>query len=75
MNKNTYFYRNHILQADSNEILNAWILALHKQIDAAIQDSKDSDHELNTVNNLPGVKRIQKMYVIKIRFVNIFLRK
>lgn len=57
-------FRSHILQADSAEILNAWISALHGRIGAAIQNYKDRDNTLSAVNdNLPGAKRIQKMYV------------
>lgn len=60
---NTIF-RSHTLQADSAEILNAWISALHGRIGAAIQDYRERDNTINTLNELPGVKRIQKMYVL-----------
>lgn len=51
--------KSHTLQADSNEILNAWVSALHKRIDAAIHDYKDRTNALS--ETLPGAKRIQKM--------------
>lgn len=61
-------FRSHILQADSAEILNAWISALHGRIGAAIQDYKERDNSMNAVNDtLPGAKRIQKMYVLQSR--------
>lgn len=57
--------RNHILQADSAEIMNAWILALHKRIDAAIHEYRDSDGTMNAFNDsIPGARRIQRMYVL-----------
>lgn len=60
-----FLNRSHTLQADSNEVLNAWISALHKRIDAALAKHEDSDSSLNPINDsLPGAKRIQKMYAI-----------
>lgn len=52
--------KSHILQADSAEIMNAWITALHKRIDASIQECKEKTQ--NTYNDaIPGAKRIQKI--------------
>lgn len=59
-----HFYRSHTLQADSNEILNAWISALHKRIDAAIHNYREIDMGNTLRESLPGAKRIQKMYVL-----------
>lgn len=56
--------KSHTLQADSNEILNAWISALHKRIDAAIHDYRENDRRNSLSDTLPGVKRIQKMLVM-----------
>lgn len=54
--------RSHILQADTEDVLNAWVSALHKRIDAAIHNYKDYDVTIqNFSENLPGAKRIQKM--------------
>ncbi|XP_031625900.1 arf-GAP with coiled-coil, ANK repeat and PH domain-containing protein 2 [Contarinia nasturtii] len=56
--------KSHTLQADSNEVLNAWISALHKRIDAAIAKNEDGDPSLNPINASlppPGAKRIQKI--------------
>lgn len=52
--------KSHILQADSAEIMNAWIAALHKRIDASIHDYKG---KTQTDCNDPalGAKRIKKI--------------
>lgn len=64
LNECIFYYRSHILQADSAEIMNAWIIALHNRIDAAIQESKEGDGTINTFNvSIPVARRIQKMYV------------
>lgn len=52
--------KSHILQADSAEIMNAWIAALHKRIDASIQDYKGRT-QTDCNNPIPGAKRIQKI--------------
>lgn len=48
--------KSHILQADSAEIMNAWIAALHKRIDASIQDCKGK-----SIRDCNDSKRIQKI--------------
>lgn len=52
--------KSHILQADSAEIMNAWMAALYKRIGASIQDYKGTTQ--NDCNDaIPGAKRIQKI--------------
>lgn len=57
--------RSHILQADSAELMNIWITALHKCIDAAIQynrcDNLKFDSENMLSDSLPGAGHIRKM--------------
>lgn len=55
----TFIYRSHILQADSAEIMNAWIIALHKRIDAAIQEEDGTINRFN--DSIPVARRIQRM--------------
>ena len=52
--------KSHILQADSSEIMNAWIAALHKQIDASIQEYKGKTRK-DSNDSIPGTKRVQKI--------------
>lgn len=52
--------KSHILQADSADVMNAWIAALYKRIDASIQDYKDKT--VSDCNDaIPGAKRIKKI--------------
>lgn len=54
--------RSHILQADSADVLNAWIAALHKRIGAAIQDHRGPNRTNDSLASpLPGSKRIRKV--------------
>lgn len=53
------YYRSHTLQADSADIMNAWIMALRKRIDEALQ----TDHKKINIlhSSIPGAKKIRKM--------------
>lgn len=57
--------RSHILQSDTAELMNMWIAALHKSIDAAIQYNRydhlkfDSDSMLG--DTLPGAAHTKKV--------------
>lgn len=58
--------RSHILQADTVEMLNAWIAALHRSIDAAIQNNRSDNQKPSAFNNtfrdtLPGAGHTKKM--------------
>lgn len=51
-----------MLQADSAEIMQAWIATLHRLIGAAIQGHREHDKGINSfANSLPGAKKIKKM--------------
>lgn len=64
-NEYIYVSRSHLLQADSAEIMNAWIMAFHKKIDASLQECKGYDNVINSQYQfVPGAKRIKKMYVL-----------
>lgn len=55
-------FRSHTLQADSAEIMHAWMTALHRLIGAAIQDHREQDKNINVfANALPGARKIKKM--------------
>lgn len=50
------------MQADSAEVLNAWIAALHKRIGAAIQDHRGPNKTIDSLASaLPGSKKIRKV--------------
>lgn len=53
-------YRSHILQADSAELMNVWISALHKSIFAAIQYNRN-ELKIDSELPLPGAGHAKKM--------------
>ena len=50
------------MQADTAEMLNLWISALHKNIDAAIQYNKNDNLKFGSIGDtLPGAGHVKKM--------------
>ena len=67
-------FRSHILQADSAEMLQAWICALQKSIGAAIQH----EHQQSRPPSVPGSNALnnkKKMYVVLIKFNYLTVKK